>query len=335
MKEPKGKALKDTPWNVWYQDNFVCTNCEGPAGEEIPLHQEFDWAERHWVLPAVYRCEEGLLLDLCMEIEPEEIHRFMKKWDLQDDTEEEMDKNIHRKMKQESPFRMEVNPELWVNGQKLSLKDSCGTSWNPDFVRSNDPTRFILEHYDLDGFQAWMISRYRFPWTDKMETLEQLSVTLRREPQQMDGSTFTITAAGEQISFTSPVDGTWHTLTVESFEPVELPETTDNWFDGCKIPRYAREMTYTICPPILPDSLLLEDTADQDAAIDPEGGTRSICMGYGLDHPQENWLEDGSCQYAAGSALHHELAQSVNWQMIWKKSAPAPMTLELKIEQQQ
>lgn len=376
MKEPMGKALKDAPWNVWYDGGFQRTDGEGPAGEELPLHQEFDWAGRHWVLPALYRCEEGLVLDLCMEIDPEELRRFAEKWDLQMDEAEQPEEEAtnaaseqepiaaetaeqiaaqyeleqpqpqqhnqtpkpmsnrtrERRMNQESPFRMEVNPELWVNGRKLPAEGACGTSWNPYISRCNDETRFILEHYDLDGFQAWMIFRYRFPWTEDIEPLEQLSVTLHRDPAEIDGSSFTVTAPGEQIPFTLPTDGTQHTLIVESFEPVDLPETEEDWFPGWELPRYARQMTYTICPPIPAGILSLEDDAERDQAVDPDGKACYICMGYALDYPEEKRLEDGTIRYAAGSNLRNALVQSVTWQMVWKQPAPAPITLKLKME---
>ena len=49
------------------------------AGTEIRLDREFDWAGYHWVIPAVYACEKGIVMEFCRRVEVEDIRDFMKK----------------------------------------------------------------------------------------------------------------------------------------------------------------------------------------------------------------------------------------------------------------
>lgn len=66
--------------NVSFSGNFWGHNSREHAGRKIPVKKRFQWAGRHWLIPAVYSCGKGLVLDFCMEISPEEIRSFMEHW---------------------------------------------------------------------------------------------------------------------------------------------------------------------------------------------------------------------------------------------------------------
>ena len=38
-----------------------------------------EWAGHHWIIPAAYSCNKGLVLDFCMCTLAEDIREFMKK----------------------------------------------------------------------------------------------------------------------------------------------------------------------------------------------------------------------------------------------------------------
>ena len=69
-------------WKVFFDGGFWGGRGNGRAGTELRLETQFDWAGRHWVVPAAYACGKGLVVDVCMRAEADEIRRFLKTWDL-------------------------------------------------------------------------------------------------------------------------------------------------------------------------------------------------------------------------------------------------------------
>ena len=58
---PIGEDTRE--WKVYFDNNFWGRPKGARAGTEIRLDREFDWAGYHWVIPAVYACEKGLVID--------------------------------------------------------------------------------------------------------------------------------------------------------------------------------------------------------------------------------------------------------------------------------
>lgn len=74
-------------WKVFYDGNFWGHSGRGRAGKEVAIRKEFDWAGHHWLIPSVYLCGKGLVVDFCMQVAPSDIRAFMEKWDLYPETE--------------------------------------------------------------------------------------------------------------------------------------------------------------------------------------------------------------------------------------------------------
>ena len=51
------------------------------ADDEITVNKSFIWGDMQWHVPAVYACEKGLVVDYCVEIDPEKIKSFFEKWE--------------------------------------------------------------------------------------------------------------------------------------------------------------------------------------------------------------------------------------------------------------
>lgn len=73
-------APKETsPWEVTFDGSFWGHPKGHRSGKEIPVNTQFDWAGRHWIIPSVYSCSKGLVVDFCMQVEPADILAFMDK----------------------------------------------------------------------------------------------------------------------------------------------------------------------------------------------------------------------------------------------------------------
>ena len=103
-------------WKVYFDGNFWSSQGQDQAGAELRIGEPFQWAGRHWLLPAVYSCGEGLVLDLCMRIEPREMDAFMEKWDL---TPENTDYDRFTREQQmetelDNPLHLKFHPEMCI-----------------------------------------------------------------------------------------------------------------------------------------------------------------------------------------------------------------------------
>lgn len=65
-------------WKVYFDGNFWEPSGKDRAGTEIRLDKQFEWAGHHWIIPAAYSCNKGLVLDFCMCTLAEDIREFMK-----------------------------------------------------------------------------------------------------------------------------------------------------------------------------------------------------------------------------------------------------------------
>lgn len=115
-------------WEVFFDGGFWSNSRERP-GKELPIHKEFDWAGHHWVIPSIYLCSKGIVVDFCMRTEPAAIRDFMKKWDLTPENEEGRSFTQEQQMQLEldNPMRVEFHSLLHLNGKELPSTHGYGT----------------------------------------------------------------------------------------------------------------------------------------------------------------------------------------------------------------
>ena len=71
---------KRKKWQVYFEDERPSRR--RAPGREMPIGKQFVWGGRRWQIPAVYRCAEGLVLELVMQAPAGEIRAFMDRWGL-------------------------------------------------------------------------------------------------------------------------------------------------------------------------------------------------------------------------------------------------------------
>lgn len=64
-------------WEVSFDGGFWSSR-QGCPGKELPIRKEFDWAGYHWMIPSMYLCGKGIVMDFCMRVEPAAIRDFLK-----------------------------------------------------------------------------------------------------------------------------------------------------------------------------------------------------------------------------------------------------------------
>ena len=263
---------KAPEWRVFFDGGFWGRSGRERAGQEQRLDVRFHWAERDWIVPAAYFCGRGLVLDLCMQVEPAALRTFSQKW--QPELEHEPDAQTAQELERENPLNFDFWPELELNGRTLacagmSVADSV-PPW-PGLPEQPGPEgTWAAEHYGLDPACCWVIFRASFPWaTARRPVIRTLTLSLKKRPGQVPGPQISLHAPGDSVRFVSPVSGTAYTLAAQALERQMLPEDgfrPEGWF----YPRHFTMLRYTITPePEEPVALRDCDAGDRPLEIAP------------------------------------------------------------------
>ena len=205
---------------VYFGAGFHPHSGRDHAGSRLNLDCHFSWDGTLCRVPAIYLCAGGLVLDLLVRVEPEQIARFTQRWGAKLRTDTRLSSDEQLLCKADDPFSPDIIPRLIVNGKALTAVrvDSVRFNPHPDCCPPTMPEADTLtELYGCDRSCGWLIVRASFLWaTRKKPALHSLSLTLEHQPRPVPGVHFIARYAGQQFVFTHPFTGNEHRLTVLS-----------------------------------------------------------------------------------------------------------------------
>lgn len=356
--EPEAEDPPERPeWKVYFENGFSSRHYgHDKPGKEITVNRIFTWDGRTWHIPAVYSYGKGIVVDLCVEIEPDNLRAFFNKWCLNGQEEgREFTPEEQEQQMAENPMTLDFQPTLTVNGKPLRRTSGNGFAWVPGSCRPIEEQGqrnqqdweavWLMEHYGLDPELGWMFWRYSFPWATKTKpTLKALSLLLEHDRQTIPGPRFTVSGVGDAVKFTYPVTGGVHTLMVAEYEagemnPGHLPEKWD-------YPTHYTSMSYTVEPELPQEVLTVRDCEQGDnprlniqrqkalAAIGGADGPTAACsVGIigGADGPTAIILANGKTGHlhSACSALRFEASEHIEWRMVFYQKAVEGIEIDL------
>lgn len=254
-------------WKVYFEGNFWGHSGRDRAGVEIKLNKQFDWAGHHWIIPAVYSCGKGLVVDFCMRAEAEDIRRFIAKWNLtaENDSAENFTQEQLMQMELDNPLDLDFSAKIALNGKTIQSSHGCAVGIRPclpEGAANEETAQWAAIHYDLDGSYGWMIYRRSYPWGRKRRpAIKSLSITMEQRPCRVPGPHFKTHAPGDSFSFSRPASGTKYTLTVQELEQQSIPQEqfdANRW----RYPTHFIVMTYTLSPEPDDDISICDCAAD-------------------------------------------------------------------------
>lgn len=322
--------------HVYFNENFWGCEKERPdmvPGKKIRIDKEFIWDGRMWRIPAVYVCEEGLVVDFCVRIPAEEIEVFWKKWkprigELSD--EEQLCEE------QENPFSLDVRTEVWINGDQAEDFSSCGTSFIPPYLKDESEAHsasFIeermMEAYACDCRDGWKFERLSVSWPEGVKApVHSLAFHLKKNPVFYPGPHFRtqLEEGKKQVKFIHPATGAEHILTVQSLEQVVLPEQDFSEIRSMrmrvqKTPTHCLAMFYTVEPKLTLYELQIFDCAKSDPPVlKRETRAAGVSVIGGADGPVSIFFAGKTGREhkgwsSASSSLHYEPVSAVEWRM--------------------
>ena len=321
-------------WRVTYDDASV------EPGQEMIISKVFSWGGYTWHIPAVYDCPEGLVMDFCVEVEPERISSFWNKWGQL--IESCLTEEQHRALLAENPMDIfHFRCDLTVNSRGLREESSSRVQWIPDGcipaeLRRSEGAMDLIEHYGLDPEMGWNFHRVKFPWAaERMQDIKSISLTLFQLPQAIPGLRFPTPDPGKALTFLHPITGQEHSFTVLSVEPGQLEHHRD--FGGMEIPTHYLSFSYTLSPDLTKKQCSIRDTAPSDSPKVSQGkaasgsGAAAIGIIGGADGPTSILFTPTgqTTERTAVSSLHFQPVEQVQWQMVFHEKLVEDIELSL------
>ena len=317
MESPSAVSKPVEPeWKVYFDGNFTGHRGRDRAGIEIPLNRSFEWAGHFWKIPSAYACSRGLVVDFCMSAAPEDIRRFMEKWNLpqEEDSSEAFSRVQQMQMDAENPLCLDFHAALELNGKRLTPSHGCAVTLHPfppDAISQDSEAQWAADHYGLDPAYGWVIYRNAFPWSGKRRPeIHTLSLTMEQPPLPVPAAHFRVGRPGDTVSVFHPRTHAPYVLTVEKLEA-----SVAAGLDPRLFPTHFTTMHYTLTPePAEP--LLLFDCAGNDEPPAPPSrvassplsseGASSVGIIGGADGPTAILLKPPSPgrMHTAYSSLH-------------------------------
>ena len=337
---------KPTEWKVTYDGGFWSN--KGNAGIEVPIGKTFYWGEEQWYIPAVYVCDQGLVIDYYQQVDPTQVKAFIDKWDLLNEWKNHYTKEEQEQIEREHPLHTSFNSHVIFNGQKLKNDHGCGLPWIPasclpdGLLRETEAIQ-ITEHYGLDDHLAWYLQRSCYRWGD-VSGLDILSLTvhLERDHENIAGQHFMTPAVGESVSLIHPLTEQAYVLTVHEVEQQELPEHA--FHDSTKeYPKHYWAMSYSLEPDIHNKGFMIQDCSEGDRpkkkkitpnkhCYEPESVASVGVIGVigGADGPTAISIGQRTSKlHAACSSLHFDPVDAVEWRVIFSEKLMDDIEVEL------
>ncbi|EHQ89872.1 hypothetical protein [Desulfosporosinus youngiae] len=337
-----GKIPETLPeWKVYFDGNFWGHHGRERAGKEISLAKQFIWDGEVWLMPAIYTCSKGLVVDFCIQVPAERIRFFMDKWNLSMENDgTHFTEEQRMQIEADNPLTINVSPQVVLNGTVLSKTRGCGVSWNPCLPKVNDfEARNVIRHYGLDPAYGWAIWRAAFPWTKKRKPqIRTLSINLMQIPVAISGPHFQVSAPGERIEFTHPTSGAQNTLIVQEYDHREMSrEDFDN--QNQEFPTHYTVMSYTLSQDLPDDAFTVTDCLRSDQPRKKHNNpnnlqtTDGICFVIvgGADRPTAIIYggNEQSKLHVVCSALHFPPVEDVEWRMVFYEKRREDLTVEI------
>lgn len=328
---------------VYFGRNFWGRHGRDILCEKVAVNRRFEWAGNTWYIPAVYVCEQGIVIDYCVETEPEKIKAFVDRYAALEERADELSHEDYEQAMQDNPMNIKFGTEVMVNDEELLRSmQGCGISWLPETCnpvgQENVPEALeLVEFYKLDKNKGWTIRRHSHKWTAvKMPVLNRLEIKLSKPKIEIEGIRFKTPLPGESIKFTHPITGAEHVLNVVNVEHQE--STFDFGQEGYEFPKHSTCMMYTLAPDIDNADFRICDTKKSESPYlkvtksKSEHGAASIGIIGGADGPTAIIMQPVNKDtklHMACSAVTFEPADEVEWRVVFRHAACEDIVVEL------
>lgn len=298
-------------WTVGFSTSFSDYCEKNKAGKEIAVEKTFSWNGEAWKVPAIYLCENGIVVDSYLEVSGGHINAFARKWEDRPVESLSIEEAMCRQL--DDPLDLAVVGSLSVNNKPAPLRKAFTAVWNPT-TENSWQVRRTLEHYGLDREKGYLLRRECFLRKSANPPIRTMELTLQAEPVSVPGQRFIAPKAGEHMTFTNPATGTSHTLSVIA----ETREALDPNFLSNHPCCYTR-LTFTLEPQISRELFSVVD-------CDPGDHWQAMPDGPAAAFFANKTPAFGHCGI---SSLRYTPADQITWRMIFRQKLRQDVTIKL------
>lgn len=334
-----------TKWEVYFECGYWTKNAKGEPGEEITLNKSFSWGDEVWHIPAVYSYPKGLVVDFCIEIDPQKEKAFFDKWYQVLSKDENVSNELLEQIEKENPTDINFITHLLVNSEELVEKHGSSVNWIPESClpegeRCVSESKELIKHYSLDETRVWSLHRISCEWkTKRKHEIKSIKLKLERQPTAIQGIHFKNPVVGDVISFEHPVHKTEHKLTVLSYEKQEFSAKAFQ-HEEYEFPTCHTAMTYTLAPDLSERIFQVRDCEQNEQPkrrpkknYEPKSEYDACCIGIigGADGPTAIFASVGQNieQHTALSALRFEYTDDIEWKIVFREKLMEDIETEL------
>ena len=335
-----GDSEKAAPeWKVTYEGGFYPKR--GREGKEIRVDKDFKWGKEIWHIPAVYLCSKGMVVDLCIEVEPEVVAKFINKWNLYEEDNRAYSNTEYEQIQKEHPLNMDFHSKLFVNDTQLRQAQGCCVYWipkecMPEDLETETEAKWVLDHYGYDYEKAWAVHRISYPWTEKKpRTVRKLEIQLEREMVKIPSKPFATPEKGKAQEILNSVTGVTHTLIVREYEekamdPNHFPDESMEW------PTHYSVMTYTLFPEL--EDVYLKDACQGDSPRSKQGNQHQGATSVGIiglrpkaEDGEDYYHPDGTAAKlrVCCSSMYFEKPAKIEWELTFKEKRVPDIKVKL------
>lgn len=281
-------------WDVGMNTAFGDYCDKNDSGTELNVNREFTWEGENWCIPAVYLCENGIVVDSYLKVSPAKLNKYQEKW--AGTTSLSIEDEMRRSL--EDPLKMDAVGKLTVNGKEAPRRPLHSIIWNPNAENSWQARR-TLEHYGLSRENGYLLRREVFLRKSNNPPIRNMDLLLCAEPVSIPGQRFVAPRNGEFMDFTHPVTGENHTMTVIS----QIRESLNTNYMSNDPCCYTR-LSFSVEPPINRELLSVVDCDNAEGSVN-------------LDTLRSSGKLSGSGHHAV-SSLRYTPAEQITWRMVFR-----------------
>lgn len=223
----------ENDFSVYFDGNLWVHPGRSRRGTEICINKEFEFAGRRFVIPSVWSCVGGLVVDVIMKVDASAFFAFIKKWNIDAETDvSDFEPDIHDEIEQSNPLNFNYIASIRVNGRTLDRTGGCGISYIPcieSSLENTAVTESVIRHYKLLPGAGFMLMRHHFAWKRRVKDLRSIEITLEEIPSPITAHEFSIGPKERSFSFHDPIANTERELMVVDYSIMnnELRDTED------------------------------------------------------------------------------------------------------------
>ncbi|MDD2442300.1 MAG: hypothetical protein PHG76_09305 [Eubacteriales bacterium] len=278
LRFPKPETVREPAWKVTF-GGFFSRESRQRSGREVAVGKRFTWDGQNWRVPSLYLCPAGLVVDLCLEADAEQVGTYRAKWAAVQENRRPS-RVLREQMEAENPLGAAVRVRAELNGSALPEKGTCSIFWLPDTGdngTNSAEAEAVRIHYSCSDRSGWLFMRATFAWPGKRKPgIRTLTLVLDPEPQFFPGPQLDDPRPGQTCRLVHPVSGQLHIMTVlditqETLPADRLPDGGSDW------PRCMTRMDYTLEPDLPAGVLSVHDTEPGDL---PRRGQHGGVIGH-------------------------------------------------------